>query len=353
MNFKKNNKFIILLLILLMLILTSCGVVSNKKTATISRTEFLMDTVMTIRIYHKSDKKILDKAFDRLKEIEAKMSSTIETSEVSNINNNAGIKPVTVSPDTYFVIKEAKRFAELSLGAFDPTIGPLVDLWDIKAGERERDFIPSNREVENMKTLVNYKKLELLDNNQVFLKEKNMKLALGSIVKGYATDEVKKVLSESNANSAIIDLGGNVFAHGVKEDDMPWKIGIQNPFGLPGEYLGVIRVKDKSVVTSGDYERYFFFNGEKYNHIIDPSTGYPVNNEITGVSIITARSIDADALSTTLFVLGLDKGIELINSTDYANAIFITKAKEVYIGKELKDKFDLIKELISFIPKEY
>ncbi len=319
----------------------------------ISRTEFLMDTVMTIKLYDKTDEKVLDKVFERLEEIESRMSVTIENSDISKINENAGIKPVTVNEDTYFVIKEAKHYAEISHGAYDPTIGPLVDLWNIVSGERERDSIPTNEEINEKKSYVNYKNLELLDNNQVFLKDKNMKINLGGIVKGYAADEVKRVLTENGVNAAIIDLGGNVFAHGEKVDGSSWKIGIQNPLEFTGSYLGIIQVIDKSIVTSGDYERFFEYKGKRYHHILDAKTGYPSENELTGVSIISQRSIDGDALSTTLFVLGLDRGMELVNSLENVEAIFVLKDKSVYLTDNLKDKFILKDGNTTFTIKEY
>jgi thiamine biosynthesis lipoprotein len=346
---KKINKLILILS--LIFLITGCVEKEKAPIEPLSRTEFMMDTVMTIKTYDKNDDKILDKVFERLEEIENIMSATIETSEISKINLNAGIAPVEVSPDTYYVIKEAKKYAEVSLGAYEPTIGPLVDLWAIKSGEIERDWIPSELDIETKKDLIDYNNLELLDGNRIFLKEKGMKIDLGSIVKGYAADEAKKVLSENGVNIAIIDLGGNVFAHGVKDNDLPWTIGIQNPLEATGGYLGVIEVKNKSIVTSGDYERYFEYEGKKYHHIIDSKTGYPSDNEIMGVTIISDKSIDGDAWSTTLFVLGVDRGMELINTIEGVDAIFILKDKSIYVTDFLKDKFTLKDNNLGFTIK--
>lgn len=340
----------IILILLLVFILGISGCANNDP---ISRTDFLMDTVMTVKIHGKQNKKVLDEVFARLEEIENKMSLTIESSEVSQINKNAGIKPTEVSPDTYFVIKEAKKFAEMSLGAYEPTIGPLADLWDIKSGERERDYVPSSKEIDKAKSLVNYEGLELLENNQVYLKEKNMKIDLGGIAKGYAADEARDILIKNGVMSGIIDLGGNIFAHGSKEKDISWSIGMQNPLELTGNYLGVLKVIDKSVVTSGDYERYFTYDKKRYHHILDSNTGYPAENELTGMSIVSDKSIDGDALSTTLFVLGLEKGMKLANSLEDVEAIFIAKDKTVYVPKSLIDNFTLREGLTNFNIKEY
>lgn len=348
---KRYNK--ILVLIVLMILLAGCTTKNELPIEPISRTEFMMDTVMSIRIFDKNDDTILDKAFERLEEIEDKMSATIVTSEVSKINASAGNEPVQVSPDTYFVLQEAKHHAEISKGAYEPTIGPLVKLWNIQSEDEGRDWIPSPEDIEKSKRLINYNDLELLDDNKVFLREKGMKLDLGGIVKGYATDEVRRILLENGVNAAIIDLGGNIYAHGAKADDIPWNIGIQNPLEVTGEYLGVIEIKDKSIVTSGDYERFFEYNGKRYHHIIDRNTGYPSDSEITGVTIISDRSIDGDALSTTLFVLGVDKSMELVDSIDGVDAIFITKDKSIYTTSNIKDKFKLRESYSDFTIKEY
>jgi thiamine biosynthesis lipoprotein len=226
-------------------------------------------------------------------------------------------------------------------------------LWVVKSGETERDEIPTDTEIEKIKYLIDYKNLQMLEDNQVFLTEKQMKINLGSIVKGYAADEVRRILLENDVNIAMIDLGGNIFAHGFKADGSSWKIGIQNPLEYTGNFLGILQVKDKSIVTSGDYERYFIYDGKKYHHILDTETGYPVDNEIMGVSIISEKSIDGDGLSTTLFALGLDKGMELINSIEGAEAIFITKEKSIYFTEGINDKFILSDGSSGFVIREY
>ena len=347
----RYKKFLTLFTLIIIILLPGC----TKDKAPIeplSQTEFMMDTVMTIRIFDKNDKKILDKAYERLEEIENKMSATIESSEVNKINNNAGIEPVQVSPDTYFVLKGAKEHAEISTGAYEPTIGPLVKLWNIQSEDVARDWIPDNKDIEETQLLVDYKNLELLENNMVFLKEKNMRLDLGGIVKGYATDEVRRILHENGVNVAIIDLGGNIYAHGVKEGGLPWNIGVQNPLDATGGHLGVIEIEDQSIVTSGDYERFFEIEGERYHHIIDAKTGYPSNNEITGVTIVADRSIDGDALSTTMFILGVDKGMELAKSMEGIDVVFITKDKSIYLSPGIKDKFKLNEDKNEFTIKE-
>ncbi|GFN34489.1 FAD:protein FMN transferase [Tepidimicrobium xylanilyticum] len=336
----KSKKSILLLIVIILLQFT----VGCKKDVPgpLAKSEFLMNTYITLRIYDKKDKNILDKAFDRLREIENRMSVTIEDSDVSLINQNAGIKPVKVHEDVYYVIKEAKYFAELSNGAFDPTIGPLTDLWNITGDElRERESIPTEDEIKEALELVDYRDLELLEDNQVFLKKEGMKLNLGGIVKGYAADEVKRIFLENGVESAIIDLGGNLYVMGEKEDGEAWKIGIQDPFKEERDYLGILKVKNKSVVTSGDYERYIIYNGEKYHHILDPKTGYPSENEVSGITIISDKSIVGDGLSTALFILGVEGGSKLVNQLGDIQAIFVTKMEEVIVHEDIIEDFSL------------
>ncbi len=351
---EKYNKIIIL--IALLFLLTGCSKKEESEVLIepLSRTEFMMDTIINIKMFDKDDDEILDKVVERLREIENKMSATIETSEINKINNNAGIEPVEVSDDTYFVLEEAKYHAEISNGSYEPTIGPLVSLWDIQTeDDKNRKWIPKPEEIEEARELVNYEDLKLLDNNMVFLEKEGMRLDLGGIAKGYAADEAKRVLEENGVKIAIVDLGGNIYAHGSKSDNTPWKIGVQNPLEHRGDYLGVMEIENKSIVTSGDYERYFEYEGKRYHHIIDRNTGYPSDNEITGVTIISDRSIDGDALSTTLFVLGVDKSMELINSMDGIDAIFVTKDKTIYLTKDIKNNFKLREANSEFVIKEY
>ncbi|NLJ98668.1 MAG: FAD:protein FMN transferase [Tissierellia bacterium] len=346
----RSRKLFAFVLAIIILSIFISGCESNNNKEPLSKTEFLMDTVINLKIYDKQDKKALDEAIDRLKEIESRMSSHIESSDVRQINDNAGIKPVKVHDDVYHVIEQAKHFAEISHGAYEPTIGPLVDLWNITGiDEKERDSIPTEEEIKEKLELVDYNDLEIMEDNKIYLNRKGMKLDLGGIAKGYAADEVKRIFKEHGINSAIIDLGGNVYALGNKANDESWRIGIQDPFDITGNYLGILNVKDKSIVTSGDYERYFKYKGKKYHHIIDSKTGYPSENEVAGISIISDKSIDGDALSTALFVLGIEDGIQLLNQLENVEGIFIDKKEEVIIPKILEKDFTLENENLKLI----
>lgn len=274
------------------------------------------------------------------------MSAFKEHSEISKINLKAGIDAEFVSRDTYVVIKNAIKYSKILEGAFDPTIRPLVKLWNIGAKE---ESIPERYRIEETQKLVNYNDVILDENNySVMLKNKKQALDVGGIAKGFAADEVRDIFYKNNIKSALIDLGGNIFALGSKEDNTPWKVGIQNPLKSRGEFIGILSVKNKSVVTSGNYERYFIKDGKRFHHIIDPKTGYPSQSKIISATIISDNSIDGDGLSTGVYILGVDKALKIIEEIEGIDAIFITEDKKVYITSRIREIFILTDEEFSF-----
>ena len=267
------------------------------------------------------------------------MSSQLTSSEISKINNMAGKDYVKVSEDTFYVIKESIEFSKISNDTFDISIGPIIDLWSIGTDSAK---VPSKEEISDKLSLVDYKNI-LLDENthSVKLNKENMKIDLGGIAKGYAADKIYKYLKEENLESALINLGGNVYALGTKKNNEPFSIGIQDPTKPRGNSIGNIKVSNKSVVTSGVYERYIEKNNKIYHHMINPHTGYPFENNLSSVTIISNNSMICDALSTTTFGLGLEKGMQLVENLDNVEAIFITKDKKIYLSSNLKNKFNL------------
>ncbi|ERM19799.1 FAD:protein FMN transferase [Brevibacillus laterosporus] len=308
-----------------------------------SESFFIYDTIVTVRVY---DDQVTDKHFKdleaRMKEIEFHLSRTLQGSEVYRINEQAGKQAVPVSEETYGVIKKTVKFAELSEGKFDPAIGPLVSLWNIG---QDNAKVPSEEKLKEALQVIDYRQIVLDDAKRtVFLKQPGMAIDLGGIGKGYAADQIAAYLTEKGFNSAIIDLGGNILALGKKPDGKDWVIGIQDPDRNRGNQLGKLKVINKTVVTSGIYERYFEENGKHYHHILNPATGFPVDNHLFSVSVITNESADADALSTTGFALGLEKGMSFMESLPHVEAIFITKDKNVYITSGLKGNWELTNE---------
>jgi thiamine biosynthesis lipoprotein len=297
-----------------------------------AQAEFIMGTVCGINLYDGGSRSLYADIFTRLREIDRAMSANTATpdeaagegsgeSEIGRINRSAGKEPVKVSADLIAVLEKALRYAELSGGAFDPTVGPLVKLWGI-GGETPR--VPGAEEIEAALSLIDWRDVLVdRDRETVFLRRPGMALDLGAIAKGYAADEAARLIKKAGLKRGIIDLGGNIFALGAREGNQSWRIGVQDPGGERGGYLGILLVRDKSVVTSGVYERYFTAGDRRYHHILSTRDGYPVDNGLLSVTIIADSSIDADALSTTAFTLGGEEGRSLVESIPGVEAVFV------------------------------
>jgi len=258
------------------------------------------------------DKRAGSIVFAEAKRIENLLSKYIPDSEISRLNRSGSLK---VSPDTFYIIKKAKELCQASAGAFDITVAPLVDLW----GFTNRQYkLPAEDSIKNTLKLVGCDKIILHEkDNVVEFKFPGMKIDLGAIGKGFAIDCAVKILKENNINSCLINAGGQVYALGEKSGS-PWKVAIQNP--RKPEITGTLELKDKSVSTSGDYEQFFFENGKRYCHIIDPKTGYPVTSGVSSITVVTDSGLEADALSTAVFVLGKNRGEELLKKFPRAAA---------------------------------
>lgn len=305
-----------------------------------------MGTVIQLKVYGVNAEEASEKALKRISEIENKMSVNIETSEISKLNDKAGISGEKLSLDTYSVIAKSVEYSKLTEGALDATIEPIVKLWGIGT---DKERVPTKKEIDEKLKLVNYNDIILDDKNStVQLKKTEEAIDLGAIAKGYTADEIKKVLLDNKISSAIINLGGNVFALGKKLDGTSWNIGIQNPLSTRGEYLGTVSVNDKSIVTSGNYERFFIVDGKRYHHIFDPKTGYPAEKGLISTTIISDKSIDGDALSTSTYILGLQKGLKLVESIKGVEGIFITNDKKVYVTPGLKSSFELTSKEFTY-----
>jgi len=286
-----------------------------------SRTQFALGTLCHITLFEQGQDKVYNDVFARIREIENRMSVNIPSSDVSRVNAAAGTEPVQVHEETFAVISQALHYAKLSGGAFDPTVGPLVSLWGIGGGNPR---VPSQAEIDEVLPLVNWQDVELDEKaHSVFLTRRGMALDLGAIAKGYAADQAAAVIRSAGIRRAIVNLGGNIAACGERRNGKPWRVGVQNPNGDRNEYIGILQATEKSVVTSGVYERFFEEEGRRYHHIFSPADGYPADSGLLSVTIIAPFSVDADALSTAVFVLGLEKGMALIETLAETEAVFI------------------------------
>lgn len=322
----------IILLAVGLAMLTGCA-----KQERVRQSEFMLDTICTITIYNeenkdKSSDELISEAFELCSDYEKIFSRTVEDSDIYRINHSNG-QPVEVSDDTIEILEIAEHYSELSAGAFDITTAPLSVLWDF---EGEAPHVPPAEEIEALRAKVDHTKIKT-EGNTVTLEPPVEAIDLGAIAKGYIADRLSEYLRENGVTSATISLGGNLYAIGSNEEEnRPFYLGIQDPKAEDGSILGYVTTSDKSLVTSGDYQRFFIEDGVRYHHILDPKTGYPSDSGLCSVTIISDSSVDGDALSTSCFVLGLDQGMELINSLDKIDAVFIDNDGNMYFS----DGFD-------------
>ena len=242
------------------------------------------------------DKKAGAIVFSEVSRIEQLLSKYIESSEISRLNRLGRLK---VSPDIFYIIKSSKEFWQMTGGAFDITIGPLVDLW----GFKNREYaVPPDRKIKSALKLIGSDKIILREEDHIVeFKLPGMKIDLGGIAKGYALDRAVQKLKENKINSCLINAGGQVYALG-ENSGRAWKIGIKNP--RAADFSGNLEIKNQSVSTSGDYEQFFSRGGKRYSHILDPRTGYPASSGVISATVVAPSGINADALSTSAFILG-------------------------------------------------
>jgi len=307
----------------------------------IDKTFFALGTINNIRIFDSKKENVAEKAIERVAEIDNRMSAFKPESDISKLGANSGQSFQSIHKDTFQLIHKAVEFGDLSNGAFDITIRPLVDLWGIN---KKGSFVPSDFEIQKTLSLIDYQAIRLNPESWgVFLKKPGQALDLGGIAKGFAADEVKRILLEDGIQSALINLGGNVVTVGKRPDGQPWQIGIQNPLAPTGQYLGVLSASDKTVVTSGSNERFFINDGIRYHHILDPRTGKPAQNSLLSVTAVCTCSADADALTTALFILGPEKSLPLLSKMG-AEAIFVSDDLTVTVTHGIIDDFKNLNE---------
>lgn len=310
----------------------------------ITKSFYALGTINNITIYQRNSEEILQLAMQKVYDIDGKMSVFDENSEIFKVNKNAGITQQKVSKDTFYVIKKAIEFSNKSEKAMDITIKPLVDLWRL---EYENMQISDDKVNQTLK-LVDSNSILLDESTQsVFLQYENQSIDLGSIAKGYAADRIKAIFSDNGVENAIINLGGNIIVMGSNEDGKGWKVGVQNPDKERGISMGAVTLRNKAIVTSGGYERFQIINGKKFHHIINPKTGYPSDSGLKSVTIISDDAIDADALSTSVFVLGLKKASTLLKAFSSVDAILITDDDKVYLTKKMLNSFELSDDVYS------
>lgn len=325
-------------IIICTIVLVGCKPEATPLTKNIKSTDqtYMLGTLVHVTVYGKEVvKEEFDQIFTIISDIENKVSKNLPDSEISQLNR---VKELAISEATYDIIKKGLYYGVASEGKFDITIAPLVNLWGIGSADAR---VPSQEEIDNVLGKIDYKRIAIDDKMRVITMEDTVELDLGGIAKGYVADKVSEYLRAHDMGHAIINLGGNILTVGRKPDGNPWRIGIQNPFDARGQKLGIVTIGQKSVVTSGIYERFLEDEGKEYHHILDPFTGYPVENSLASVSIISDYSVDGDGLSTMVFSMGLEKGYAYVEEVENVDAIFVTKNKEVYMTTGAKKMFQL------------
>lgn len=340
----KIKKFMAGAALLALAIFLSLGIYikTDKKNEldSVRQTRFMMGTVAEINIM--GTKEDLKKSDDIFADLFAELARLEELFTARETNGQLSTSNLE-DKEVFLVSQKSQAISELSNGSWDITVGPLVKLWNIKPGQENK--VPDPLEIEETLKLVSYKKM-LLNDGRVSFRDSGMFADYGGIAKGYAADKLAHMLREKGIENAFINLGGDIYALGeniLKESS--WTFGVQDPLSPMGSYLATIKLSDQSLVTSGSYERFFEEDGKIYHHLFDPRTGWPAENDLISISLISETSLEGDALATAAFVLGLEKGMELIEEYSEVHGIFITKDREIWLTSGLDQKiFKLLED---------
>ena len=333
---KLITRILCLLLVVIMILpyLIGCRSLQSQQEPT-SRINSTVDTVVKVSLYDSQDEGILDECFRLCDEYELVFSRINENSELYKLNNDE-INPDEISEELFEVISSAYNYSSITDGSFDFTLTPLSNLWDFKSNT---GTIPEQSAIDEALSKVGYENITITENTLTML-DSDIQIDLGAIAKGYMADKIKAYLYSEGIESALIDLGqSTIVPIGTKPNGNKFKIGIKKPF--TDELIGTIQLTDMAISTTGTYERFFEVDGEIYHHILDPKTGYPVQNELSSVLVITKNAMDADALSTALFTLGLDEGLKLANSLEATHVLFLTTENEIVLTDEFEENIIL------------
>lgn len=309
----------------------SDGDVSDKEA---SKDIFAMDTYMTVTAYGDQAQEAVNEAGAEIERLDNMLSTGNEESEIAKLNQS---RSATLSEDAGYLVERALELNEETGGAFDIAIYPIMEAWGFPTQNYQ---VPTEDTLQSLLKLcdvsgITYDK----DNRNISFNQEGMKIDLGGIAKGYTSSRIMEIYKENNISSGLVNLGGNVQALGTKTDGSKWRVAVQSPDDSD-DYLGVLSIEDKAVITSGGYERYFEQDGKTYHHIIDPQTGYPAENGLTSVTIVSEDGTLADGLSTSLFIMGKDKAIEFwrAHSNEF-DAIILTDDGKIYVTEGIQDDF--------------
>ena len=326
------------LLLLGLVFLGGCGQasapsVSSAGTDSQSIDLFAMDTAMTLTAYGDHAGEALDAAKSKIERLDALFSISSESGDIYALNRDHA---ATLHGDSQTLLERALEVSDSPHGIFDCTIEPVMDAWGFTT---ENYRIPAEDELSALLKNVDASKIQYDKKTKKITLPKNVKIDFGGIAKGYTSSRIMQIYKKCGVTSGLVSLGGNVQLLGAKPDGSAWKVAVESP-DEDGNYLGILQAKDKAVITSGGYERYFEKNGKKYHHIIDPSTGYPAENGLTSVTIISDDGTLADGLSTSLFIMGKEKAEKFWKKyNDKFDVILLTDDEQLYVSEGIADDF--------------
>ncbi|QYN49411.1 FAD:protein FMN transferase [Apibacter sp. ESL0432] len=349
MNFKKNSKYmrgkyVLLAALFVLSYININSQVQRNRTATLMGCKFDFSILAEDSL---QAEKYIDKAIDEIVRIENLISDWKPDSQVSKVNQNAGIQPVKVDREVLELTRRAIKISEITEGAFDISFAAMDKIWKFDGSMKK---VPSEEQIKESIKKISYKNI-IIDtlNSTLFLKLPGMKIGFGSIGKGYAADKAKELMVKNNVKAGIINASGDISVWGHKINGEYWNIGIINPFE-PSDITGFFTLKDECVTTSGSYEKYVELEGKKYSHIIDPRTGYPVKG-IKSVSVIGPNAETANGFSTSIMVLGVKAGRKLINHYPDYSCLIITDAGKIRKSKYFKTKVEFYNKKIKSAPR--
>lgn len=310
-----------------------------------------MDSFTTITVISPSKEKAeeaIEAGFAEIGKLDKFLNNFEPDSEISTVSKFAGIKPVHVSLETLDLMQKTIGISKMTNGAFDPTVAPVYKLWKF-SGRPANPSMPTKDAIGNALKLVDYRKIKIESAaSEIYLEEKGMEIDLGGIAKGYAADKAIEAIKAKGIKSALVAIAGDIRGYGLNVSGNAWKVGIQNPrpenpnSEKPWEDIfATLGLKDSAISTAGDYQRFFIKDGKRYHHILEPATGYPSESGLISVSIIAPEGYIADGIDTGILILGLAKGMKLLESMGI-DGILVDSQKKVFITKNLKGKIEIL-----------
>jgi len=301
----------------------------------------MMDTIVDLTVYGTSKKTaepLIEEVFVEMQRLESIFDKNNPESDISRINDAAGRDWVEVEPETIFVLQQALEMAQKTGGAYDPTVGPLMELWGFGT---ELAAVPPQEEIDVVLPFVDYTAIQLdTAAGKVFLPQRGMRLDFGGIAKGFIVDQGQKILDRFPVGGSYISAGGDLKVSGNKPSGEKWRIAIQDPRD-PQQWKAIIELAGGSVATSGDYQRYFEENGQKYHHLLDPEKGKPARG-LSSVTVAAPEALKADVLATAVFVLGKEKGLQLMESITDVEGVIVDEQGEIFITPGLLEDCEVL-----------